>query len=99
MSYFSLLFVIVACCMLHLHATADDKLKLWISSFQDQSYYEQMGDLYRKKTGKELNLGVEAYGFREMPDKLGAVMRTGVGAPDLVQLDELQRLKTMAGLP
>ena len=64
------------------------ELKLWISSFQDQSYYEQMGELYRQKTGKELDLMVEAYGFREMPDKLGAVMRTGEGAPDLVQLDE-----------
>lgn len=64
------------------------ELKLWISSFQDQSYYEQMGELYRQKTGKELELMVEAYGFREMPDKLGAVMRTGEGAPDLVQLDE-----------
>jgi arabinosaccharide transport system substrate-binding protein len=64
------------------------ELKLWISSFQDQSYYEQMGELYRQKTGKELELIVEAYGFREMPDKLGAVMRTGEGAPDLVQLDE-----------
>ena len=63
-------------------------LTLWISSFQDQSYYEQMADLYLKKTGKKLDLQVEAYGFREMPDKLGAVMRTGEGAPDLVQLDE-----------
>ena len=63
-------------------------LKLWISSFQDQSYYEQMGELYNRKTGKELNLIVEAYGFREMPDKLGAVMQTGQGVPDLVQLDE-----------
>ena len=27
-------------------------LKLWISSFQDQSYYEQMGELYNRKTGR-----------------------------------------------
>ena len=46
------------------------------------------GRAYRQKTEKELDLMVEAYGFREMPDKLGAVMRTGEGAPDLVQLDE-----------
>ena len=64
------------------------ELTLWISSFQDQTYYEQMADLYAEKSGKEVNLQVEAYGFREMPDKLGAVMRTGEGAPDLVQLDE-----------
>ena len=68
--------------------TGHAQLKLWISSFQDQSYYEQMADLYQKKIGKQLNIEVEAYGFREMPDKLGAVMRTGEGAPDLVQLDE-----------
>ena len=67
---------------------AEKNMTLWISSFQDQSYYEQMADLYRKKWGKSVNLVVEAYGFREMPDKLGAVMRTGEGAPDLVQLDE-----------
>ena len=65
-----------------------ESLTLWISSFQDQSYYEQMADLYAKKSGKKVSLEVEAYGFREMPDKLGAVMRTGEGAPDLVQLDE-----------
>jgi ABC-type glycerol-3-phosphate transport system substrate-binding protein len=67
---------------------ADKNLTLWISSFQDQSYYEQMAELYVKKSGEEINLQVEAFGFREMPDKLGAVMRTGQGAPDLVQLDE-----------
>jgi len=67
---------------------AEKNLTLWISSFQDQSYYEQMADLYAKKSGKKVHLEVEAYGFREMPDKLGAVMRTGEGAPDLVQLDE-----------
>src|SRR6056300_1354981 len=70
-----------------LHAR-DHNLTLWFSSFQDQSYYEQMADLYAKKSGKKVRLEVEAYGFREMPDKLGAVMRTGEGAPDLVQLDE-----------
>ena len=67
---------------------ADKNLTLWISSFQDQSYYEQMAELYVKKSGEEINLQVEAFGFREMPDKLGAVMRAGQGAPDLVQLDE-----------
>ena len=65
-----------------------ESLTMWISSFQDQTYYEQMADLYAKKSGGKISLEVEAYGFREMPDKLGAVMRTGKGAPDLVQLDE-----------
>ena len=67
---------------------AEKNLTIWISSFQDQSYYEQMAELYAEKSGKKVSLEVEAYGFREMPDKLGAVMRTGEGAPDLVQLDE-----------
>lgn len=75
-------------CALSSFLGANQVLTLWISSFQDQSYYEQMADLYVQKTGKNINLQVEAYGFREMPDKLGAVMRTGEGAPDLVQLDE-----------
>lgn len=75
-------------CALSPFLGANQVLTLWISSFQDQSYYEQMADLYVKKTGKNISLQVEAYGFREMPDKLGAVMRTGEGAPDLVQLDE-----------
>ena len=66
----------------------DKNMSLWISSFQDQSYYEQMAEMYAEKSGSKINLQVEAYGFREMPDKLGAVMRTGEGAPDLVQLDE-----------
>jgi len=66
----------------------EETLTVWISSFQDQTYYEQMAELYAKKSGKNIELQVEAYGFREMPDKLGAVMRTGEGAPDLVQLDE-----------
>ena len=61
---------------------------MWISSFQDQVYYEQMGEWYVKKTGKALDLEIKAYGFREMPDKLGVALRTGQGIPDLVQLDE-----------
>jgi ABC-type glycerol-3-phosphate transport system substrate-binding protein len=65
-----------------------ENLVLWISSFQDQVYYEKMGRLYAEKTGKKLDLEVKAYGFREMPDKLGVAFRTGEGIPDLVQLDE-----------
>ena len=62
-------------------------LVLWISSFQDQVYYEKMADLFAKKT-KGFELEVKAYGFREMPDKLGVALRTGEGIPDMVQLDE-----------
>ena len=62
-------------------------LELWISSFQDQVYYEKMADLFAKKN-KGFELKVKAYGFREMPDKLGVALRTGEGIPDMVQLDE-----------
>ena len=61
---------------------------IWISSFQDQVYYEQMGELYSKTSKKDLSINVKAYGFREMPDKLGVAVRTGKGVPDIVQLDE-----------
>ena len=62
-------------------------LELWISSFQDQVYYEKMADFFAKKS-KDFKLEVKAYGFREMPDKLGVALRTGEGIPDMVQLDE-----------
>ena len=64
-----------------------EQLSLWISSFQDQVYYEKMADLFAKKN-KGFELEVKAYGFREMPDKLGVALRTGEGIPDMVQLDE-----------
>ena len=63
-------------------------LVMWISSFQDQIYYEKMVEWYAKKSGKSFDLEIKAYGFREMPDKLGVALRTGQGIPDLVQLDE-----------
>jgi len=63
-------------------------LEMWISSFQDQVYYEKMAELYNAEIDGKLNLVVKAYGFREMPDKLGVALRSGEGMPDLVQLDE-----------
>ena len=58
----------------NLHA---EELEIWISSFQDQVYYEQMGELYAKKKKKEFSINVKAYGFREMPDKeMGGVSRS-----------------------
>ena len=56
-----------------------ESLEMWISSHQDQVYYEKMAELYRKKTKKALTVSVSAYGFREMPDKLGVAFRTGKG--------------------
>ena len=46
-----------------------------------------MADLFAEKN-KDFKLEVKAYGFREMPDKLGVALRTGEGIPDMVQLDE-----------
>lgn len=64
------------------------ELVIWISSFQDQVYYEQMGELYSNETQNDVKINVKAYGFREMPDKLGVAIRSGQGIPDMVQLDE-----------
>jgi arabinosaccharide transport system substrate-binding protein len=61
---------------------------MWISSFQDQVYYEKMANLYNDEAKTKLKLKIKAYGFREMPDKLGVALRSGEGIPDLVQLDE-----------
>jgi len=57
-----------------------EQLTLWISSFQDQVYYEKMAEMFAKKS-KGFELEVKAYGFREMPDKLGVALRTGEGIP------------------
>tara|TARA_B100001123_G_scaffold214542_2_gene242201 strand:- start:1119 stop:2378 length:1260 start_codon:yes stop_codon:yes gene_type:complete len=65
-----------------------ESLEMWISSFQDQVYYEKMAKLYRDKTKDDLQVNVHSYGFREMPDKLATAFVTGKGIPDLVQLDE-----------
>ena len=65
-----------------------ETLEMWISSHQDQVYYEKMAELFCKKMKKDLTVTVSAYGFREMPDKLGVAFKTGKGIPDLVQLDE-----------
>ena len=40
-------------------------LTIWISSYQDQVYYEEMGKLYAETSGKKISLSVKSYGFRE----------------------------------
>jgi len=64
-------------------------LEIWISSFQDKVYYENMVKLYQKKAGTNFQANVHAYGFREMPDKLAVAIKTGQNPPDVVQLDEV----------
>jgi ABC-type glycerol-3-phosphate transport system substrate-binding protein len=84
-SYFYLFVIAVLSVVSPLSAK---ELVIWISSFQDQVYYEQMGELYAKNRKKDFTINVKAYGFREMPDKLGVAIRSGQGIPDMVQLDE-----------
>lgn len=64
-------------------------LEIWISSFQDKVYYEDMVRLYQAKGHKDFEANIRAYGFREMPDKLAVAIKTGVNPPDIVQLDEV----------
>lgn len=63
-------------------------LEIWISSYQDKVYYEDMVKLYQQKN-KKFEAKVSAFGFREMPDKLAVAIKTGVNPPDIVQLDEV----------
>src|ERR1043165_5629028 len=63
-------------------------LEIWISSYADKVYYEEMVKLYQVKNPK-FEAKVSAFGFREMPDKLAVTIKTGVNPPDIVQLDEV----------
>jgi arabinosaccharide transport system substrate-binding protein len=64
-------------------------VEIWISSQQDKDYYDKMVELYQARVDKDFSALVMAYGFRELPDKLSVVIKTGEGAPDIVQLDEI----------
>jgi arabinosaccharide transport system substrate-binding protein len=64
-------------------------VEIWISSQQDKDYYDKMVELYQAGVDKDFSARVMAYGFRELPDKLSVVIKTGEGAPDIVQLDEV----------
>lgn len=70
------------------YAASAEPLKIWISSQQDKIYYEKMVKLYKAKNPK-FEAAVEAFGFREMPDKLAIALKSGVGTPDICQLDEV----------
>jgi ABC-type glycerol-3-phosphate transport system substrate-binding protein len=69
-------------------AEAPKSLQLWISSYQDKVYYEEMVKAYQQKNPK-FQAQISAFGFREMPDKLAVAIKTGVNPPDIVQLDEV----------
>ena len=64
-------------------------LDIWISSFQDQLYYEGMVKLYKAEVDDSFEAKVQSFGFREMPEKLAVSIKTGINPPDVVQLDEV----------
>jgi ABC-type glycerol-3-phosphate transport system substrate-binding protein len=65
-------------------------LQIWVTSETDAKYYQQMAELYAKTAGHaSFRADVRAYGHTEMPDKLAVAIKTGVNAPDVVQLDEI----------
>ena len=61
-------------------------LDIWISSFQDQLYYENMVKLYKATVDKDFEAKVQAFGFREMPEKLAVSVKTGINPPDVCNL-------------
>ena len=64
-------------------------LEIWISSFADKTYYDSMVKLYKSKVDTNFQANVQAFGFKEMPDKFAVAMRTKVNPPDIIQLDEI----------
>ncbi len=66
-----------------------DPVKIWISSQQDKIYYDNMVRLYQQEVDPEFRAEVQAFGFREMPDKLAIAFKTQTNTPDIIQLDEV----------
>ena len=64
-------------------------LQIWVTSPTDAKYYQSMADLYRTSGHPAFQPDIHAYGHAEMPDKLAIAIKTGVNAPDIVQLDEI----------
>ena len=65
-----------------------DPVTIWISSYQDKQYYENMVKAY-KQVDTDFDAEIHAFGFMEMGDKLTVAMKTGVGTPDVIQMDEI----------
>jgi ABC-type glycerol-3-phosphate transport system substrate-binding protein len=66
-----------------------ESVNIWISSQQDKIYYDNMVRLYQKEVDPNFAANVQAFGFREMPDKLAIALKTQTNTPDIVQLDEV----------
>jgi len=80
---------LVALLLAGLHAQPSPPLQIWVTSETDGKYYENMAELYRRAGHASFRADVRAYGHTEMPDKLAVAIKTGVNAPDVVQLDEI----------
>lgn len=66
-----------------------EPVDIWISSQQDKIYYDNMVRLYQNQVDPDFEANVQAFGFREMPDKLAIALKTQTNTPDIVQLDEV----------
>jgi ABC-type glycerol-3-phosphate transport system substrate-binding protein len=64
-------------------------LRIWVSSENDAGYYRRMVELYKTKRAPAFAATVAAFGYTEMPDKLAVAIKTGLEAPDVVQLDQI----------
>ena len=70
-------------------ARAAPPLRVWVGSENDAKYYRKMADLYKARKDPSFAAEVQAFGYLEMPDKLAIAIKTGAGAPDVVQMDEI----------
>ncbi len=82
----SVLFAFAPFATAHLFA---EPVTIWISSQQDKIYYDNMVRLYQQEVDADFEADVQAFGFREMPDKLAIAFKTQTNTPDIVQLDEV----------
>jgi ABC-type glycerol-3-phosphate transport system substrate-binding protein len=64
-------------------------LRIWVAAETDARNYRSLVELYRRKKAPGFLAEVRAFGYSEMPDKLRVAVRTGVGAPDVVQIDQV----------
>jgi len=80
---------LIAFCGFASLAASAEPVKIWISSQQDKIYYENMVRLYQQQVDPDFEGDVQAFGFREMPDKLAVAFKTQTNTPDIVQLDEV----------
>ena len=66
----------------------EETLTLWISSFQDQTYYEQMAELYATKIWQKYRIAGRSLRVQGDARQTGGSYADREGALDLVQLDE-----------